>query len=500
MGRFRAVSTSAVFVAATLVVRVIAAQQIPPSQVQLDRANELFSGGRYQDAIEAYRRILRIVPAGEGRAARSGIILSALRVADFRTARTESEALIRGAPHDAAALALYGDALWSSGLFDEAESQYQKALVVAPDEARAHHGLARALAARSRLSDALIAGQTALRLSTEDPEVYHTVGAIYERMNQYEDAADSLDEYARRLPDRDRSTKLWSRQQVTFLKSYGTRVPFAIDPEVERSTHTVDFRVDGEKIIVQARVNGGPLQDFVIDTGSEHTVLSRQTASRRRVRPIAYQRSTGIGDTGVRGLEVARIDSLEVGSLTIRHVPCVIRQPPPRGLPPTVTERLSPIALGFSMIIDYQARRLVFAKQLPPEEGELTLPLRMQRLPFIRGTVDGIHPASFVVDTGGEVISISRTMAASLGREPSRRIPVRVFGVAGWDRDAFLFPGVGLSFGAIRLPKYPVIVLNLKMPSALLGIQVGGIVGHRFLQRYRVAIDLERSELRLKAT
>ena len=77
---------------------------------------------------------------------------------------------------------------------------------------------------------------------------------------------------------------------------------------------------------------------------------------------------------------------------------------------------------------------------------------------------------------------------------------MRVFGAAGWDRDAFLFPGVGLSFGAIRLPKYPVIVLNLKMPSALLGFQVGGILGYRFLQRYRVTVDLERSELRLTAT
>ena len=35
-------------------------------------------------------------------------------------------------------------------------------------------------------------------------------------------------------------------------------------------------------------------------------------------------------------------------------------------------------------------------------------------------------------------------------------------------------------------------------PSALLGFQLGGIVGHRFLSNYRVGIDLERSMLRLK--
>jgi hypothetical protein len=43
------------------------------------------------------------------------------------------------------------------------------------------------------------------------------------------------------------------------------------------------------------------------------------------------------------------------------------------------------------------------------------------------------------------------------------------------------------------------VVMNLHMPSALLGVQLGGTVGHRFLSRYRVAIDLERSLLRLTA-
>ena len=41
-------------------------------------------------------------------------------------------------------------------------------------------------------------------------------------------------------------------------------------------------------------------------------------------------------------------------------------------------------------------------------------------------------------------------------------------------------------------------MLNLDAPSALLGFQLGGIVGHKFLSNYRVGIDLEHSVLRLK--
>jgi hypothetical protein len=59
-------------------------------------------------------------------------------------------------------------------------------------------------------------------------------------------------------------------------------------------------------------------------------------------------------------------------------------------------------------------------------------------------------------------------------------------------------PGVDLSFDTIQYTNFPVVVLNLHTPSALLGFRLGGIVGHKFLSRYRVAIDLENSVLGLK--
>ena len=57
--------------------------------------------------------------------------------------------------------------------------------------------------------------------------------------------------------------------------------------------------------------------------------------------------------------------------------------------------------------------------------------------------------------------------------------------------------GLNLQFRDIEYRNFSVVVLNLRAPSVLLGFQLGGIVGHQFLSPYRVAIDLERSELRL---
>jgi predicted aspartyl protease len=275
-------------------------------------------------------------------------------------------------------------------------------------------------------------------------------------------------------------------------------VPFDTDPGADGRLYTVDFRLVNDKIIVRVKVNGGSEQDFVIDTGSENTVITRPTAERQGIAPVTYTLSAGVGEVGLRGLQLARIDTLELGALKLRNVPCLIKNPPLRDLPAKEAEGLSPLALGYSMIIDYKAHRLTLGKHLPDEPSDIALPLYLYRLATVRGLVDGVHKANFVVDTGGQVISISQATATSLAKpERGRRIALKVYGTSGWDRDAFLLPGVNLSFDTIEYTNFPVVVLNLNAPSALLGFKLGGIVGYKFLSHYRVAFDLERSVLRL---
>jgi predicted aspartyl protease/Tfp pilus assembly protein PilF len=497
---FRGAVIAVVCAAASFVIHAEVTPQSQSAEIQLQLGNEYLAEGRYADALDAFQRALAIVPPDEVRTARSGVIQAALRVAEFDLARAEAEKLVAASPLSPDAIALHADALWTSGLFQEAEARYKDALAIEPDLARGHHGMARAYAAQSRLDEAMAEAQTALRLSPRDLEIHHTVGSIYERMHKYEEAAAAYSNYVNLLPNKDHSEKAdWSRSEIKFLRSFGQRVPFEMDPGTENGIYTIDFRTVNDKVIVRAKVNDGSFQDFVVDTGAENTVLSRPTAQRLGVSPITYTLSAGVGDVGLRGLQLARINTLELGPLKLRNVPCLIKDPPLRELPVREMESLSPLALGFSMVIDYKTKKITFGRQLPAEPADFELPLRLHRLATVSGMVDGSHKANFVVDTGGEVISISRATAAAIGKqEPARKIQLKVFGSSGWDRDAFLLPGVNLSFDAIRYTNFPVVVLNLETPSALLGFQVGGIVGHKFLSKYRVGIDLEHSVLRLK--
>jgi tetratricopeptide (TPR) repeat protein len=497
-----ALAASAVVVAVSLVTRADGTPQSEAVEIQLQLGDVLFEEGKYRESHEAFQNAVKVAPPDRLRRARGGVIQSALRIADFESARQQAESLIKESPRSPESIALYGDALWASGLFEQAEEKYKEALAVTPELARGLHGMARALASRSRYDEAMIQAQAALRLSPRDLEIHHTVGSIYERTHKYEEAAAAYTNYVNLLPNKDSSYKAsWSRNEIRFLRSFADRIPFEVPPSSDERLYTVPFKLEGDKVVVRARVNGAREQDFVVDTGSELTVVTRPTAQRLGVLPITQALSAGVGDVGLRGLQLARIDSLELGDLRVRNVPALIKNPPlaVRDLPKRETESLSPLALGYSMIIDYRNHTITWGRRLPAEAADFELPLRLHRLATVQGTIDGSRQANFIIDTGGEVISISEASANALGkRETTRRIALRVFGNSGWDQSAFLLPGVDLDFNEIQYRNFSVVVLNLDTPSALLGFQVGGIVGHRFLSNYKVSIDLERSQLRLK--
>ncbi len=469
------------------------------AEIQYQLGNLLFDETRYAEALEAYRKAASSDDTTISVPARIGVVRSALRIGEFSEAQREARDLRASAPRNPEVLTVHADAVWSAGAFDEAEAEYRDALSMVPGMSRALHGLARALASHNLLDEAMNTAQAALRESPRDAEIHHTVGAIFERMRRYEQAAAAYTNYVNLLPNKDRSEKAaWSRSQVRFLKSFGERQPIAIDDRAADQLHTVDFRLVDEKVIVKARVNNQRLQDFVLDTGSEQTTISRQTASSVGVRPITYTLSAGVGEVGLRGLQLGRADSLEIGTLKLSNVPVMIKAPALRGLPKRETESFSPLSLGMSMIIDYGTRRLTMGRTLPDEAAEIRLPLRHHRLSLVKGLLNEQHPTYFVVDTGGEVISISTATAEAISAQPSRRIALRVYGTSGWDRDAFLLPGQRLRFAeGIEYRNFSLVVLNLRAPSVLLGFEVGGIVGHKFLSPYRVALDMARSELRM---
>jgi predicted aspartyl protease/cytochrome c-type biogenesis protein CcmH/NrfG len=496
----RFVLCAAAVAAGTLVIHADDKLTAGNAELQFQLGNLLSEETRFREALDAYNRALQTEDKDLQVRARAGKVKTALRIAEFDLAQKEGELLRAEAPSDPEAVALYADSLWSAGLFDEADDVYRQALSMNKESSRARFGLARSLATRNKLDEALIEAQAAAAMAPRDGEIHAEIGEIYQRLHRFDEAANAYNNFINLLPNKDRSDKAaWTRSQVKFLKAFEGRMPVEIDPEDLDKPHTIPFRLVDDKIVVQARVNGGRQQDFILDTGSEETVISRDTAQRANISPITYTLSAGVGEVGLRGLQLSRIDRLDIADLQVRNLPVLIKNPALRGLPKREGESFSPLSFGMSMLIDYQHRQLTIGRSLPEADADsLRLPMRVHRLALVRGMLNATRPTYFVVDTGGEVISISAATAGHFNQGTYRKIPLKVYGTSGWDRDAFLLPGMNLNFDRIEYKNMPLVVLNLRAPSVLLGFELGGIVGHNFLSHYRVALDMDRSELRLQ--
>lgn len=489
----------------------LSAQQAPPrpSVPQMtpadgiDFGDDMLTKGRYPEAIVAYQRA-RLASTDEYQRVRAGAgeVKGILRMAGFASAVDEAASLVESAPANPRAIAVLGDALWAAGRFTEAEAAYEKAIGIDPSDSRARHGRGRGLAARGRLVEGLADIEAAVSVDPREEAYLYSMSEVLEQLRRFPEAADALDHYREVMPDKKQNNSArWATAQAALLRGFGKMKPFEIESPGE--TFTIPFKVENDKVIVQARINGGQPIDVVVDTGAEHTSLTPDVARTARVEPLSVVPTAGIGERGVgfRDLQMGRIDRLEIGSLKARNVTCFIKSPSLTNVPISENQGFAPLALGMSVSIDYAKHEMTLAKQIPKETTGIRLPLRMQRLAMVRGTVNGTFPATFIIDTGGELgLVVSGRLADSLNMDPAvRRIPISVYGTAGRDRTATILPFVDVAFGAgVGAKQASVAVLNLDAPSFLLGIDIGGIVGHGFLSKYKVTFDLQHGELALR--
>jgi len=472
--------------------------QVPTGEpaAVLEQARQAFSVGQYAHALTAFTEAAASADPAVATDAKRGMVRTALRTAEFGLARRIVDGLLADGPADAGLLALHGDVSWAYGLFDQAEAAYEAAAQASTSCMDAHRGLARALASRWLLQRALAEAATALALVPEDAEVRAVSGSIYERMGRYDEAAAAYDAYADRLPSSERVAIDTARSRARFLRAFEGRKPLEVESWGDGLSRPVRFKLIKRKVVLEGRVNSVPV-DFVLDTGAERTAITPDVALRAEARPQGSTLAAGVGRAAWRRVTLARLDRLEVGPLRVRNVPVAVRAPARGGALRWQSQTLSPLALGVSVVVDYPRREVRFGQHLPVDASDLALPMRMHRVPLVRGTLNGGRQAAFIVDTGGEVISLNNEVAASLDVRAPRHIRLRVHGLEGVDESAFLLPGVDLDIASISYRGIGVAVLDLRSPSVLLGFQVGGIVGHTFLANRRVSFDLARSELRL---
>lgn len=198
------------------------AAAVRPAGEPLARARELVERGRIHEAIQLYLGILTVNPSNLKAHNNLGVLLDEMR--QFEAAREHFEAAARIAPDNVEVLTNYAATLTSLARYDEAEELLRKAQRLSAEDVQAHLGIGilyfrrglyaqaeaelgwvcsrdessgsafyyrgEALNRLGRYDEAITAVRRAIDLMPDDPRPYYTLGHLYDRRHDLEEAAE----------------------------------------------------------------------------------------------------------------------------------------------------------------------------------------------------------------------------------------------------------------------------------------------------------------------
>jgi predicted aspartyl protease len=247
---------------------------------------------------------------------------------------------------------------------------------------------------------------------------------------------------------------------------------------------------------IEAAINGIRLPRVFIDTGAQHTLMTRQAAREAGV-------ALGSSEVHLVGFAKLRarpglVDTLRIGNLTLHDVPVLVGDSTP------LVAAKGHMALGTELMhhvrftIDYPRSRVVAQPADSPvapavAQGVWEIPLwTFSNICLASGRLAGTSPARVLVDTGDRS-----------GTFVSARWARRSMKQYHWPSSSLVFHfkprGLALDefqLGSETLRNWPV---QETMPSELDRLDlVDVLVGRDVLEPYRLTIDLRRRVLRLQ--
>ena len=163
---------------------------LPVAQTQMGYLAQ--QQGKFQEAVEHYRRVIKFDPNHwEVHYNLGNALTDAGRI---KEAADEYREAVRLYPGSRSAQYNLGVSLYSQGKLDEAIGYFRKTLEIEPNYASARYSLGRALAQRGRLAEAINEYKEALRQDGTLAVVYYDMGNAYFKLGKYREAIEQYRE------------------------------------------------------------------------------------------------------------------------------------------------------------------------------------------------------------------------------------------------------------------------------------------------------------------
>ncbi|MBV9211754.1 MAG: aspartyl protease family protein [Acidobacteria bacterium] len=282
--------------------------------------------------------------------------------------------------------------------------------------------------------------------------------------------------------------------------------PVVVSFEAGRSAAKIPFELDGNTIVVRARVNDSALLKFIFDTGAGITLFNAQMAESMGLK---YQRVqvnvNGIGGSlggkllkeASLSLEGVKVTNQIMTTLSFENFPCEY-------------QNLGGV-LGYDFIkefvveIDYQSKTIsLFDPKTYTYTGRgETIPLMLDRTPFVHAKIalEAGKPIEglFEIDTGSDgTLSVNTPFVKKHGllKAVQQQMKNRQRGVGGKSEnvEARL---ANLQLGSFVLQN-PIVSFSLATAGTLTDTDNDGPLGNEILRRFKVTLDYSRRRMMLE--
>lgn len=282
---------------------------------------------------------------------------------------------------------------------------------------------------------------------------------------------------------------------LLLFASCATTTPRAASVQlVTDAPQALPARFVNRLVIVEARVDGGAPVSFLLDTGSDVTVLDRRLHDELALPAESSAIARGAG--GSVNTNFVRGRSLDVGNLHIERPAFLILDL--RDFDDITNTRVAGIlgldALeGIALRIDYPARRVeIAASGMFPSHGKSTFPLvKRENLYGLNIQIGESAPVPVLLDTGmSGSVSLEMNTAARLGvsPDPYRRLEWRIGVGGGTNSQVASVPWLRLGGRAI-----PRVELVLAKPAG----RFQGAIGGGLLRFFQVTVDFGNDTIAL---
>jgi predicted aspartyl protease len=250
---------------------------------------------------------------------------------------------------------------------------------------------------------------------------------------------------------------------------------------------TLGFRGATNRMTVPVQVDGKGPYAFIIDTGAERSVVSRELADTLGL--DAGSRARLFDFAGPSTVNTVKVTSLSAGSLTTGE----IEAPALAAIDLGASGMLGIDALqGHRLVIDFDRNRMTLsaAKKRPKGEVVVGAVSRLGQLVVTNATFEG-QPISVIIDTGSSVSIGNMAMRALAKRAPRVIGPINVQSVTGRSFDVNYVMINGLHVGDMTFDKFGLSFADVP-PFARFGLadKPALILGMNSLKMFRrVEID-----------